>query len=409
MHFSDFHLGVDTHGPKDPETSLNGRILDFLDSLDALIDFAYSEDVDLVIFAGDAFHKHSPDPTLLDLFAARIVRLAGQCPVVLLVGNHDVPGNIDKSSALDIFDTLNVANVIVGMNYEVHTIQTKRGMVQVATAPFPLKSMFLEVDEIKSKDSGVLFKEAIESELHNLATQIDTDYPAILTGHFSVNLAVFGSERDMYIGNDAEVNLESLVDPAGDYVALGHIHYHQSLNAIMPELGEFAPVVYAGSLDRVDFTEEKDDKGFVYVEISDSGTTWEHVLVDARPFKTVKVVVKEEENAQKKIISKINKLDLRGAVVRLQIVIPYYQENTIERQHITEALEKAGVYYIHSISVKLSDVAHRVSRLGVDGSVASLSHLDLVKLHLESEGLSDKKVASLLDLAKDIMTEVVEK
>ena len=135
IHFADFHLGVDTHGPKDPETSLNGRILDFLDSLDALIDFACDEDVDLVIFAGDAFHKHSPEPTLLDLFAGRIVKLAGQCPVVLLVGNHDVPGNIDKSSALDIFDTLNVTNVIVGMNYEVHKVQTKRGMVQEGDLP----------------------------------------------------------------------------------------------------------------------------------------------------------------------------------------------------------------------------------------------------------------------------------
>src|SRR3990167_1356252 len=122
IHFADFHLAIDSYGPMDPETHLNGRVMDFLYSFDTLIDFAVDEDVDIAIFAGDAFHKPSPDPTLLGLFGERIVRLSEQCPVVLVVGNHDASGNADKASALDVFATLRTPNVYVCWDYITHNI-----------------------------------------------------------------------------------------------------------------------------------------------------------------------------------------------------------------------------------------------------------------------------------------------
>ena len=46
--------------------------------------------------------------------------------------------------------------------------------------------------------------------------------------------------------------------PPFDYVALGHLHRFQNVNG-----SHFPPVVYSGSIERVDFGERKEEKGFV--------------------------------------------------------------------------------------------------------------------------------------------------
>ncbi len=54
LHFADAHIDIATSGPYDPTTGLFLRVTDFLKSLDAIVETAINERVDLVIFAGDA-------------------------------------------------------------------------------------------------------------------------------------------------------------------------------------------------------------------------------------------------------------------------------------------------------------------------------------------------------------------
>jgi hypothetical protein len=58
LHFADAHIDMANYGRHDPETGLPLRVLDFLKSLDTIIDAAVSEQVDMVIFAGDAYDYH---------------------------------------------------------------------------------------------------------------------------------------------------------------------------------------------------------------------------------------------------------------------------------------------------------------------------------------------------------------
>ena len=64
------------YGRHDPETGLPLRVLDFLKSLDTIVDAAISEKVDLVIFAGDAYKDRSPAPTFQREWGRRIIRLS---------------------------------------------------------------------------------------------------------------------------------------------------------------------------------------------------------------------------------------------------------------------------------------------------------------------------------------------
>ena len=55
LHFADAHIDIANYGRHDPESALPVRVMDFLRSLDQIVDQAVSDPVDLVIFAGDAY------------------------------------------------------------------------------------------------------------------------------------------------------------------------------------------------------------------------------------------------------------------------------------------------------------------------------------------------------------------
>jgi tetratricopeptide (TPR) repeat protein len=91
LHFADAHIDMANYGRHDPETGLPLRVLDFLKSLDTIIDAAVSEKVDMVIFAGDAYKDRAPAPTFQREWGKRIIRLSqAKIPTLLLVGNHDL-------------------------------------------------------------------------------------------------------------------------------------------------------------------------------------------------------------------------------------------------------------------------------------------------------------------------------
>ena len=49
LHFADAHIDIANYGRHDPTTGLPQRVVDFLASLDQIIDAAIAERVDLVI------------------------------------------------------------------------------------------------------------------------------------------------------------------------------------------------------------------------------------------------------------------------------------------------------------------------------------------------------------------------
>lgn len=402
LHFADLHIGVENYGGIDPSSGISSRALDFIHRLDEIVAYATDNDVDLIICAGDIFHSRRPTPTYQREFAWRLLDMARLCPVVLLEGNHDMPTMLKKATSIEIFDTLAVTNVTVGNAYKVHQIETKRGPVQVATAPYPHKARLLEdestagmsiaeVDAHLQEQVGLIIDDMVQEV-------VQSDAPRVLTGHFSVSGAMLGSERGIMLGRDAVVQPGALSNPAWDYVALGHIHQHQNLTEDRPGS---PPVVYAGSLERVDFGEEKNKKGFCWVELERGATDWQFVEVDARPFQTVRVDVRESIEPTPKVIEAIQAADLEGKVARLIIQTTPANEPLLHMRDIRSALRSAA-HHIASIQNQV-ERPQRTLWQG-EASPEALNPIQLLEHYLTTQETPEERKRILLEHAKRLFT-----
>ena len=54
LHFADIHIGVENYGKIDTKSGLSTRLIDFLETYDELVSYAIDNQVDLVLFCGDA-------------------------------------------------------------------------------------------------------------------------------------------------------------------------------------------------------------------------------------------------------------------------------------------------------------------------------------------------------------------
>ncbi len=399
LHFADTHIGMENYGKTDPQTGLSSRVVDFLHRMDDMCEYAREHDVDLVIFAGDAFKTRSPNPTYQREFAHRIRDLSHLAPVVMLIGNHDLPPTMLKASSIEIYDTLDVPNVWVAGEYDVRVVETKRGPVAVGTAPYPIRSRLLEDENVAGMtiaQTDALLQETLTQVIDDLSAQADTyDMPRLLTGHFTVNGAAVGSERNIMLGRDVAVLLSSVADPRWDYVALGHVHKHQNLTRGQKGV---PPVVYSGSIERIDFGEEGDPKGFCWMELSRGDTNWEFVPLDARPFVTLRADLRDSANPTEKVLKQIAKHDLNGAVVRLLLDLSPESEPRLNENTLREELKRAGVY---QIAVIRKDVEQAV-RAKLGASPEGLTNVELLERYLMSKEIPEARREELMAAAQAI-------
>ncbi len=407
LHFSDIHIGVESYGKPDPETGLSSRLLDFLAAFDQIVEYALANSVDLVVFAGDAYKNRDPSQTHQREFAKRVIRLAGQMPVFLLAGNHDLPPASYRASAVEIFGTMGVPNVTVADRLATHVIQTGDGPVHLVGLPWVRRADFLARDDARRLSIDQL-NQLLEQKLSDLlsfeASKLDKAIPSILVGHLSLNTARWGSERTMTLGHDHVLLQSHIASLPFDYVALGHIHKRQ-------QLWENPPIVYPGSVQRVDFGEEDEpEKGFCTIDIDPSrplGSRIERVdfhPVDARQFMTIKVDVQPgDPSPTDTVLRAIARRHVAGAIVRVLIDLPPGMDAQVRERDVRQALEEQGVNFIASISKNVQ--SERRTRLHVD-SIEQASPEDLLKAFLQSKNTPSDRAGKLIGHGKRLIRQL---
>lgn len=398
LHLSDIHMGSGfSHGRTNPETGLNTRLEDFVKTLGRCIDRAIAEPVDLVLFGGDAFPDATPAPFVKQAFAQEFRRLVdAKIPTVLLVGNHDQYSQGQGGASLGIYRTLGVPGFVVGDRLETHRIPTQNGDVQVITLPWLTRSMLLtrpETEGLSLSEVNDLLVERLKIAMEGLVRRLDPDLPTVLLAHLMIDKASLGAERFLAVGKGFNVPLSLLIRPCFDYVALGHIHKHQNLNK-----SNDPPIIYPGSIERVDFSEEKEDKGFVLLELEKGSVKWEFCALPVRSFCTIKVDVSQAEDPQELLIKTIEKKAIQDAVVRLIYQLRSEQIDQIETSRLHEALTAA-----HSYSIQPELISQLARPRIPELDRHSLDPLTALKTYLGSREDLKEIEQDLIDAAAELL------
>ncbi len=404
LHLSDIHMGSGfSHGRINPATGLNTRLEDFVNTLSKCIDRAIADVVDMVIFGGDAFPDATPPPYVQYAFASQFRRLMdANIPTVLLVGNHDQHSQGQGGASLNIYRTLGVPGFVVGDTLTTHCIATRNGKVQVITLPWLTRSTLMtrqETEGLSLAEVNQLLTERLRVVLEGEIRRLDPDIPTILLAHLMADNATLGAERFLAVGKGFTLPLSLLTRPCFDYVALGHVHRHQNLNK-----SNNPPVIYPGSIERVDFSEEKEDKGYVMLELERGSAEWEFCPLTVRSFRTIEVDVSKADDPQVVLMKAIAKYDIQDVVVRLIYKLRSEQMDLIDSSSLHTALSPAHTYTIQAELI--SQLARpRIPELSASSSI---DPMEALKTYLNNrEDLKDI-AASMLDAAQKLLTDDVE-
>ncbi|MCD4753307.1 MAG: exonuclease SbcCD subunit D [Anaerolineaceae bacterium] len=402
LHFADAHIDMTNYGKRNTSTGLPYRVEDFLRALDTIVDTAVTEKVDLVIFAGDAYKDRTPVPTFQREWGKRIMRLSqAKIPTILLVGNHDFSPSQGRAHTLQEFETLEIPYIRV-ISYPVLLgPEDLWGVpVQVLGLPWVSKAKVLAAKKNKGfevEDINETIETTIGRVVDDFLGKASKEFPIIFTAHASVQGAKYGKERSVMLGKDLVISKSLVCDPRIDYSALGHIHKPQNLN-----IGAHPPVIYPGSIERVDFGEIDDQKFFIIAEVGKGKTEVEWRELIGRTFIDRSVKLNEDDvNVTQLLINALPEPEvMKDAIVRLVIHYPEGMETRIDYVALMNYASSCFDFRL----VKRPQFLTRL-RLSSDQQFSSLPPFELLDLYFKVKHFSKEESAELMEMAEVLLNE----
>ncbi len=263
IHTADWHIGKKLHK--------HDLIADFDVFITWLTEKMTVLKVDLLLVSGDIFDLANPSSEARSQYYRALLKLRKlDCKIILTGGNHDSPAMLNAPK--DILSELDIS-VIGGMPDTVAEtlipVKNKSGEIGLVVAAIP----FLRDADLRTANAGDTYEDrlaatrmGIETTFRTAAEQCAKLYPnvpAIAMGHlFAAGIETSESERDIQIGNQAAFEAERFGD-GFKYVALGHIHKPQRVNAQIP-------TYYSGSPIPLSFSEQSDQKRILVLDTEKS-------------------------------------------------------------------------------------------------------------------------------------------
>jgi DNA repair protein SbcD/Mre11 len=404
LHFADAHIDIANYGRHDPQSGLPLRTLDFLKSLDAIVDTAIEERVDMVLFAGDAYKDRTPVPTFQREWGRRIVRLSqAGIPTLLLIGNHDISPAIGRAHAMQEFETIPVPHVrVLAKPVFLGPNDLEDLPLQVIGLPWVSRSSLMAMLEFNGAEPGKIYEE-LEARIVQLVSmwmdeRRDPALPVVLTAHASVQGAVYGAERCVMLGADLVLPGSLVRDPRLSYVALGHIHKPQNLNP-----NAQPPVIYPGSIERVDFGEIEDEKYFVIADVEPGRETKvEWRKLPGRRFIDCRVRLASAEEIEAGLLASLpSEADMDGSIVRMVLEYPVEWDALINEGELRK--KAAACFEFHFVRRPQREVRLRLPN---DVTISSLTPLDLLDKYWRSLNQDDEEASELQKLAQEVIRTV---
>ncbi|MHC1772320.1 MAG: exonuclease SbcCD subunit D [Flexilinea sp.] len=392
LHFSDAHIDSASGGKKDPKTGLSVRIIDFLKALDQIVDCAIDEKVDIVLFAGDAYRNPTPVPTYQREWGKRMKRLSNaHIPVLMLIGNHDISPAGGRASALQEYDTLEVPYLHLAKTIRLWKPEDLHDVpVQILTVPWVSKSTMISALGLQRLTSDELYtrlEDEISERIRASMEEIDSGIPAVMLAHYAVPGASYPNRQAVSLGREVMLSAGLVKDNCFSYTALGHIHKYQNLNT-----GEQPPVIFSGSIERVNFGETDEEKGFVIADIENHHTVYSFRKISGRKFFNRELTIQKAETFQQEVMQVLpESRDVEDAMIRLTINYPREWDTFLDENELRKYMDKALEFHL----IRKTTQIQRIRVLGDEG-ISSLDPPELLKKYCEMNSFETEETEMLM-------------
>ena len=248
LHLSDLHIGKSVNGFSMIEEQKN--------AFDQILQYIHKHCPDAILIAGDVYDRAVPSVEAVRVFDDFLTALAQEGVVTLLIaGNHDSPDRLAYANRLLQDKNIYLSGSFDGKIRSV-TLKDEYGEVDFWMLPFVRPAVvrgFFYENDIET------YNDAVSAILEN--TDIDNTKRNVLLSHqFYVSAGVTP------VRSESEINSVGGLDAidAGllsffDYVALGHLHGSQRVGS--------ENIRYAGSLIKYSFSEWKQNKSILLIEL----------------------------------------------------------------------------------------------------------------------------------------------
>jgi DNA repair protein SbcD/Mre11 len=400
LHTSDWHLGRALYGRKRYD-----EYEAFLNWLAALIE---SEDIDVLLVAGDVFDNSTPSNYAQELYYRFLCRVAAspQRHVVVTAGNHDSPSFLNAPRELLKFLNIYVVGYAsASPEDEVIVIDGPDREPQLIVCAIP----YLRDRDIRTAEAG----ESLEDKERKIIDGIKAHYrrvyetaeerrsalkktvPIVAMGHLYTagGQTVDGDGvRELYIGSLLKVGTDVFPESI-DYLALGHLHIPQMVGG-----SDF--IRYSGSPLPIGFGEAGQEKSVVLAEFSDKEPKVAKIPVPR--FQELKTLRGDWET----LAQGLDDLKYGGNNAWLEII---YEGDEIAgdlRTRLDEAVEGSG---LEILRVKNNRVLERaMSNIGADETLDDLDVTDVFHRCLESHEIPEDQRPDLLASYHEIMVAINE-
>ncbi len=395
---ADVHAGLNFNFRINPDTGIGDRALDFHKNLVKATQFAINNQSKLFVILGDLFERTHVAPTNREWIRRDIIEPLGEANIEtwLIAGNHDQPKSSARATSLQDFRGYPHVNVYTKPAEEHIEIDGKTIGVLIVPYIHPeqiLKSMKNTPSQPTSLEQQYRIGQVLlQKQLIKKANAIKTDFK-MLFAHFYIEGAKLRATRyPMVLPHEFQFNREMIPNNL-DLAIFGHVHLHQ----VVGKRGS-TEIIYPGSIERIDWGEKDDKKGFLAISPF-TQKKWQFIELPTRDMIHIPIHLPTGiEDPTSIILSKIPQ-DPIDKMIRLDIQVGDGVRQRIQEIRIEEKLRKAFHYET------------RITNLHSD-KIAPISHtMDPFKLFVEFVELNypkHLKKDQILQIGKQIIEEALQ-
>lgn len=336
----DIHEGINFGYNIDAETGISKRALDIHINFKRTAQFAIENKARLFIVLGDMFDRTHVSPTFREMIRRDIIEPleAEEIDIWILAGNHDQPHGEKKGTSID--DFRGYEHVKVFRKPAVEKVEVEQKSVGFIIVPYLHPEHIANL--VKEKEGSDISREQmflvgqrlLKQWIANRCHELDSDLK-ILLGHYYLEGAKLRETASPEVLPDEFKFTKDMLPEELDLAVFGHVHLHQAI-------GDTPELIYTGAIERIDWGERDDPKGFVVIS-PNKDKLWKFEELNVRDMVKLALQIDAEDDPTQKILKAIPE-DVEGKMFRLEIELEEGARERISEASLTEKL-KGAFYY----------------------------------------------------------------